>query len=408
MRTIEHWIGGSATPGSSTRTAPVCNPATGEQQAAGRCSAEPPTWTPRSPRRPRRSRSGAQASLCAAHARCMFAFRELVDRHIDDLAAARHRRARQGALRRARRGAARPRGGRVRLRHPAAAQGRLLRPGLDRRRRLTRSASRSASSPASPRSTSRSWCRCGCTRSRSPAATRSCSSRASATRRRPILVAELWRRGRPAGRRVQRRARRQGGRRRAARPPRRRRGVVRRLDPDRPVHPRSGRAPTGKRVQALGGAKNHAVVLPDADLDFAADHLVAAAFGSAGQRCMAISAVVAVGAAADALVERSSRARPARSRSGRAATPASEMGPVVTAAGPGPRSSASSTPARQQGATLVGRRPRPRRRPATRTASSSARPCSTTSPPTWTSTARRSSARCCRSCASTPSTRRSS
>ena len=51
----------------------------------------------------------------------------------------------------------------------------------------------------------------------------------------------------------------------------------------------------GKRVQALGGAKNHAVVLPDADLDFAADHLVAAAFGSAGERCMAISAAVAVG-----------------------------------------------------------------------------------------------------------------
>ena len=60
---------------------------------------------------------------------------------------------------------------------------------------------------------------------------------------------------------------------------------------------------TGKRVQALGGAKNHAIVLPDADLDFAADHLVAAAFGSAGERCMAISAAVAVGPAADALVE---------------------------------------------------------------------------------------------------------
>ena len=51
----------------------------------------------------------------------------------------------------------------------------------------------------------------------------------------------------------------------------------------------------GKRVQALGGAKNHAIVLPDADLEFAADHLAAAAFGSAGERCMAISAAVAVG-----------------------------------------------------------------------------------------------------------------
>src|SRR4026209_2155610 len=58
----------------------------------------------------------------------------------------------------------------------------------------------------------------------------------------------------------------------------------------------------GKRVQALGGAKNHAVVLPDADLDFAADALIGAGYGSAGERCMAISAVVAVGSAGDKLV----------------------------------------------------------------------------------------------------------
>src|SRR5919112_2514068 len=58
----------------------------------------------------------------------------------------------------------------------------------------------------------------------------------------------------------------------------------------------------GKRVQALGGAKNHAIVLPDADLDFVSDHLVASAFGSAGGGCMAVSATVAVGPAADALV----------------------------------------------------------------------------------------------------------
>ena len=87
----------------------------------------------------------------------------------------------------------------------------------------------------------------------------------------------------------------------------------------------------GKRVQALGGAKNHAIVLPDADLDFASDHLVAAAFGSAGERCMAISATVAVGAAADALVEVvSQKATKVRVGSGR--DTASEMGPVVTAA----------------------------------------------------------------------------
>jgi malonate-semialdehyde dehydrogenase (acetylating)/methylmalonate-semialdehyde dehydrogenase len=59
----------------------------------------------------------------------------------------------------------------------------------------------------------------------------------------------------------------------------------------------------GKRVQALGGAKNHAVVLPDADLEFTADALIGAAYGSAGERCMAVSAVVAVGEAGDPLVK---------------------------------------------------------------------------------------------------------
>jgi len=87
---------------------------------------------------------------------------------------------------------------------------------------------------------------------------------------------------------------------------------------------------TGKRVQALGGAKNHAIVLPDANLDDAARQITAAAYGSAGQRCMAISAVVAVGAAADPLVERlATQARAIRVGPGR--DPASDMGPVVTA-----------------------------------------------------------------------------
>jgi malonate-semialdehyde dehydrogenase (acetylating) / methylmalonate-semialdehyde dehydrogenase len=85
----------------------------------------------------------------------------------------------------------------------------------------------------------------------------------------------------------------------------------------------------GKRVQALGGAKNHAIILPDADVDFAADHLAAAAFGSAGERCMAISAAVAVGSAADAIVTAvNERARAVKVGSGRDA--GSEMGPVVT------------------------------------------------------------------------------
>jgi malonate-semialdehyde dehydrogenase (acetylating) / methylmalonate-semialdehyde dehydrogenase len=86
-----------------------------------------------------------------------------------------------------------------------------------------------------------------------------------------------------------------------------------------------------KRVQALGGAKNHAIVLPDAELDYASNHLVAAAFGSAGERCMAISAAVAVGEGADELVAAvAEKAREVKVGPGR--NEDSEMGPVVTAA----------------------------------------------------------------------------
>ena len=95
------------------------------------------------------------------------------------------------------------------------------------------------------------------------------------------------------------------------------------------IHQRGTAA--GKRVQALGGAKNHAIILPDADVDFASDHLVAAAFGSAGERCMAISAAVAVGTAADDIMAAvTTKARAVKVGPGR--DPASEMGPVITAA----------------------------------------------------------------------------
>jgi malonate-semialdehyde dehydrogenase (acetylating) / methylmalonate-semialdehyde dehydrogenase len=85
----------------------------------------------------------------------------------------------------------------------------------------------------------------------------------------------------------------------------------------------------GKRVQALGGAKNHAVVMPDADLDYTANQLTAAGYGSAGQRCMAISVVVTVGDAAEPLVERL-RHKAQEVRVGPGLDPSSEMGPVVT------------------------------------------------------------------------------
>jgi len=85
----------------------------------------------------------------------------------------------------------------------------------------------------------------------------------------------------------------------------------------------------GKRVQALGGAKNHMLVLPDADLDLAADQAINAAYGSAGERCMAVSVVVAVGGIGDDLVARiAERAR--NLRVGPGDDPASEMGPLIT------------------------------------------------------------------------------
>jgi malonate-semialdehyde dehydrogenase (acetylating)/methylmalonate-semialdehyde dehydrogenase len=87
----------------------------------------------------------------------------------------------------------------------------------------------------------------------------------------------------------------------------------------------------GKRVQALGGAKNHMVVMPDADLDLAADGLMGAAYGSAGERCMAVSVALAVGAAGDGLVERLAE-RVRALRLGPATDPEAEMGPLVTAA----------------------------------------------------------------------------
>jgi malonate-semialdehyde dehydrogenase (acetylating)/methylmalonate-semialdehyde dehydrogenase len=88
---------------------------------------------------------------------------------------------------------------------------------------------------------------------------------------------------------------------------------------------------TGKRVQALGGAKNHAIVMPDADLDFAANQLTAAGYGSAGQRCMAISVTVAVGEAADPLIAKlQEKARAIKVGPG--LDPDSEMGPLVTGA----------------------------------------------------------------------------
>ena len=135
-----------------------------------------------------------------------------------------------------------------------------------------------------------------------------------------------------------------------------------------------------KRVQALGGAKNHMIVLPDADMELAADSAVSAGYGSAGERCMAISVVVAVGDAGDRLIQKMQE---------RMAT--LKVGPGRPAGRPRwDRSSPASTATRWPAtSTPASRRAPPwsptgadSRRKATRTASSSARRCSTTSRPT--------------------------
>ena len=120
-------------------------------------------------------------------------------------------------------------------------------------------------------------------------------------------------------------------------------------------------------MQALGGAKNHMIVLPDADIDMAADAAVSAAYGSAGERCMAISQVVAVGDAGDRLVE-AIKLRLPKIKVGNGLEDGVEMGPLVTASTATrslPTSRAAPSRARRSSSTAA--RPHPRA-----TASSSA------------------------------------
>ena len=145
-----------------------------------------------------------------------------------------------------------------------------------------------------------------------------------------LWIAEAVGRSRPAARGVQRAAGRQDRRRRTADQPEGQVGVASSGPPRSRSTSTPPAPPHGKRVQALGGAKNHAVILPDADLDLAADAMVNAGFGSAGERCMAISACVAVGPIADDLVAKiAERTTPLKIGDG---TKDSDMGPLVTKA----------------------------------------------------------------------------
>ncbi len=146
-----------------------------------------------------------------------------------------------------------------------------------------------------------------------------------------MRIAELFEGGRLARWRIQRGARRQGRRRRVARASRCGGAVVRRLDADRRNTSTAKASKRGKRVQALGGAKNHLVVMPDADLDQAVDALIGAAYGSAGERCMAISVAVAVGNVADELIEALVPRVKSLVDQERHENRDAEMGPLVTA-----------------------------------------------------------------------------
>ena len=164
----------------------------------------------------------------------------------------------------------------------------------------------------------------------------------------------------------------------------------------------------GKRVQALGGAKNHMVVMPDADLEQAVDALIGAGYGSAGERCMAISVAVLVGDVADKLVPMlAERARTLKVRNG--TNLEAEMGPIVTRAAH-ERITGYIAQGEKEGAKLVfdGRAVRhgASRRRVRATASGWAARCSTTSRPRCASTRKRSSARCSPACACPTSRKR--
>ena len=327
MRTIEHWIGGAASAGSSTRTAPVFNPATGDQQAQVRLAsgqdvaaavaaaeAAFPEWS--------------QTSV-SKRAKVLFAFRELVNRHADDLAELivdEHGKVLSDAVGEVQRG--------LEVVEYVCGIPSLLKgdysdqvsAGVDTYSFREPLGVVAGITPFNVPAMVPMWMypvaiACGNTFVLKPSERDPSPS---------MLVADLWQRaGLPDG-------------------------VFNVVHGDkeavdailddpriaavsfvgstpiaRYIHERG--TASGKRVQALGGAKNHAIVLPDASIDFAAEHLAAAAFGSAGERCMAISAAVAVGPVADEVVAAvSERARAVKVGSGRDA--ASEMGPVVTRA----------------------------------------------------------------------------
>ena len=325
MRTIQHWIGGIASSGSSTRTAPVWNPATGEQQAEV-LLAEAADVQNAVAVAAKAFEEWSEASL-SRRTSVLFAFRQLVHSHLDELAAIvsdEHGKVLSDARGEVQRG--------LEVIEFACGIPQLLKgdysdqvsTGVDSYSFRQPLGVVAGITPFNFPVMVPCWMHpvaiaCGNTFVLKP------SERDPSV---SILIAQLWAEaGLPDGvfnvvhgDKIAVDALLDAPQVAAV-------SFVGSTPIARYIH---GRATTaGKRVQALGGAKNHAVILPDADLEFAADHLTAAAFGSAGQRCMAISAAVAVGAAGDALVE-VLRDKASTVKVGPGRDSASEMGPVVT------------------------------------------------------------------------------
>jgi malonate-semialdehyde dehydrogenase (acetylating)/methylmalonate-semialdehyde dehydrogenase len=347
MRTIQHWIGGTATTGAATRTAPVWNPATGAQQAEV-LLAEPGDVQSAVDAAAKAFPSWGDASL-SKRTSVLFAFRELVNARIDDLAALvsdEHGKVLSDARGEVQRG--------LEVIEFACGIPQLLKgdysdqvsSGVDSYSFRQPLGVVAGITPFNFPVMVPCWMHpvaiaCGNTFVLKPSERDPSAS---------MLIAELWAEaGLPDGvfnvvhgDKVAVDALLDAGQVVAV-------SFVGSTPIARYIHRRASEA--GKRVQALGGAKNHAVVLPDADLEFAAQHLTAAAFGSAGQRCMAISAAIAVGEAGDALVD-VLRAKAATVKVGPGRDEASEMGPVVTREARERIVGAIDSGA-QQGATLV-------------------------------------------------------
>ena len=318
MRTIEHWIAGKHVSGTGGAHRPTsATRPLGAQQAAGACSPareDVDAAVQAATRRLRRR--GAQASVTARARRCMFAFREL----LSSTNSTSPRSSPPSTARRSTTPAARCVRGREVVEFACGIPQLLKGEFSDqvsggRRLALVPPAARRRA-PASRRSTSRSWCRCGCI----PVAI-ACGNTfvLKPSERDPsallILVAELYAEaGLPDGvfnvvhgDKVAVDALLDhpdiGG------------GLVRRLDPDREVRPRAGDRARASGCRRSAAPRTTPIIMPDADLDFAADQLVAAGYGSAGQRCMAISAVVAVGRRRRRAGRAGQREGPRRSRS---------------------------------------------------------------------------------------------